>query len=88
MRRTLRQRLTYANVMATLAMFVALGGSAYAAATIRSANVVDNSLESRDLKDNAGVRSKDVVNDRVTGGGLVGADVRANSLTRAPTSRR
>ncbi len=62
-------------------LFGALGGTAYAAATIRSAEVVDNSLESRDLKDDAGARSQDAVNDNVTGGGLVGPDVRNNSLT-------
>ena len=31
----LRQRLTYANVMSTLAVFIALGGSSYAALTHR-----------------------------------------------------
>ena len=34
MRTRLRQRLTYANVMSTLAVFIALGGSSYAALTI------------------------------------------------------
>jgi hypothetical protein len=29
-----RQRLTYANVMATLALFIALGGTSYAALTL------------------------------------------------------
>ena len=33
-RTRLRQRLTYANVMSTLAVFIALGGSSYAALTI------------------------------------------------------
>src|SRR5918912_1398017 len=69
------------NVIACLALFVALRGTSYAAATIGSAQVVDNSLQSRDLKDNAAVRTQDVVNDNVVGGGLVGADVRNNSLT-------
>ena len=43
----LRSRLTYANVVATLALFFALGGGAYAAATIGSAQVIDNSLRAR-----------------------------------------
>ena len=38
--RSLRSRLTYANVMSTLAVFIALGGSSYAAV----------SLNGRDLK--------------------------------------
>jgi hypothetical protein len=76
-------RPTHATVVAYLALFVALGGTAYAAATIGSAQVIDNSLQSVDLKDNAGVKSSDVVNDTTIGGGLVGADVRPNSLSSA-----
>jgi hypothetical protein len=66
----LRLRVSYANVTATLALFLALGESAYAEATIGSAQVVDNSLQSVDLKDNAGVRGEGVINDDVAGGGL------------------
>ena len=46
----LRQRLSYANVMATLAVFIALGGSSYAALTITGRDVADSSLTHRDLK--------------------------------------
>jgi len=46
----LRRRLSYANVTATLALFIALGGSSYAALTIRGRDVVDGSLTYRDLK--------------------------------------
>ena len=50
----LRDKLTYANVVATIALFVALGGSAYAvgAGTIGSREVRDNSLRSRDVRTN------------------------------------
>ena len=44
----LRASLTYANVTATVAIFVALGGTSYAVAT--------GSIDSRELKNN-GVRS-------------------------------
>ena len=72
------------NVVAYLALFFALGGtSAYAANEWNSSNIQDNTLQSRDLKDNAGVTSRDVVNDSVAGGGLVGGDIRANVLTGA-----
>jgi hypothetical protein len=77
----IRARLTYANVMATIAVFLALGGVAYAGATIGSAEVINNSLQSVDLKDNAGVRSADVVNDNVAGGGLRSADIAPEALT-------
>jgi hypothetical protein len=62
--RRLRERLTFANVTASLALFIALGGTSYAAITlprnsvgtnqlrtgaIRSVDVKDRSLEARDL---------------------------------------
>lgn len=49
---SLRHRLTYANVVATLALFIALGGSAYAVATITGSDVKDGSLTGRDIKHN------------------------------------
>jgi hypothetical protein len=62
--RRLRERLTFGNVTASLALFIALGGTSYAAITlprnsvgtnqlrtgaIRSVDVKDRSLEARDL---------------------------------------
>ena len=64
MLRRMRDRMTYANVVATLALFVALGGSSYAALTlpkrsvgtqqlrtgaVASRAVADRSLELRDI---------------------------------------
>jgi hypothetical protein len=40
-----------ALVIACLALFVALGGVAYAAATIGSADIIDGSIRNRDFKD-------------------------------------
>jgi hypothetical protein len=48
----LRRRLSYANVMATAAVFIALGGSSYAALSITGRDVVNRSLTNRDLKRN------------------------------------
>jgi hypothetical protein len=48
----LKARLTYANVVATLALFFALGGSAYAVATIGSRDVKDRSLRGIDVQRN------------------------------------
>jgi hypothetical protein len=45
-----RDRLNYANVTATLALFVALGGSSYAALKITGRNVVNGSLTGKDIK--------------------------------------
>jgi hypothetical protein len=45
-----RDRLNYANVTATLALFVALGGASYAAVKITGRNVVNGSLTGKDIK--------------------------------------
>ena len=64
----LRASLTYANVTATVAIFVALGGTSYAVAT--------GSIDSRELKNN-GVRGKDIRNNDVRS-----KDIRDRSLLR------
>jgi hypothetical protein len=46
----LNARLTYANVVATLALFLALGGSAYAVSQITSKQVKNRSLKGIDLR--------------------------------------
>jgi hypothetical protein len=64
-------RLTYANVVATLALFAALGGSAYAVATIGSADVKNRSLRGKDLRPNT----------------VKGKQVREASLRRVPRAK-
>jgi hypothetical protein len=61
MLRRVRRHLTYANVMATIAVFIALGGSSYAALKITGRNVKNNSLTYKDLKRNTlgGTRIKE-----------------------------
>lgn len=59
MLRALRDRLTYANVTATLALFIALGGSSYAALQITGKQVRDHSLTGRDIKKNS-IRGRQV----------------------------
>jgi hypothetical protein len=58
---SLRSRLSYANVVASLALFVALGGTGYAAVTITGKNVKDASLTGRDVK-NSSLTTSDVKN--------------------------
>lgn len=55
----MRLRPTYANVASTLALVVALSGTAYAAATITGAQIRDNSLTGRDVRNNT-LTTKDV----------------------------
>lgn len=49
----LRKHITYANVMATLAVFVALGGSAYAAAKINGGSIKPHSIPANRLEKDA-----------------------------------
>lgn len=46
----LSRHVTYANIVASLALFLALSGTAYAVATITGADVVDESLTGADVK--------------------------------------
>jgi hypothetical protein len=55
----LGDRLTYANIVATMALFVALGGTSYAVLHVGSNDVVDNSLRSRDIRNNS-LRASDI----------------------------
>jgi hypothetical protein len=57
----LRSRLSYANVMATVAVFIALGGTSYAAITIGGKNVRNGSLTGADVKTGS-LTSSDVKN--------------------------
>jgi len=70
----LRRRLSYGNVVATLALFIALGGTSYAVLHVGSDDVTDNSLRSRDVR-NGTLLSRDL-RDRA----VRARDVRANAL--------
>jgi hypothetical protein len=70
----LLDRLSYANVVATLALFLALGGSSYAVLNVGSENVANNSLRSQDIR-NGTIRSRDI-RDRT----LRARDLRQDSL--------
>ena len=91
--RSRRDRSRHGNVIAYLALFAALAGSAFAAATIGSGDVINNSLKSADLKNNAGVKGADV-RDRtlrggdVANGSLATADLGNNSLGAADVNEQ
>lgn len=69
----LRSRLTYANVMSTIAVFVALGGGAYAL------SVPKNSIGSRQLKRNA-VTSPKIRSNAVTSAKVANRSLKAEDL--------
>jgi hypothetical protein len=54
----------YANVTATLALVVALGGTGYAAATIGTSDIKDNAVTSAKIK-NSNVKTRDIRNNAV-----------------------
>jgi hypothetical protein len=62
--RKLRHHLTYANVMSTLAVFIALGGSSYAALKISGSDLKNRSVPAKKLKRNS-VTSKEVRESRL-----------------------
>lgn len=63
--RAIRERLTYANVMATAAMFIALGlGSAYAADKIGSKDIARQAVNSKHIE-NRGVGTQDLARGAV-----------------------
>jgi hypothetical protein len=83
----IRGRLTFSNVVALLALFVALGGSSYAAVRIGSRQIADNSVRGKDIRNND-IRSRDIRNGSVLGrdlrnGTVTGADVRNGTVTGA-----
>jgi hypothetical protein len=79
-----RRRVTYANVMATVAVFIALGGSSYAVVKFGSANIINSSIRSEDIGSGQ-VHSSDILNNDVLGidvrdGTIKTADVADHSL--------
>jgi hypothetical protein len=49
----LRRKLSYANVMATLAVFIALGGTSYATLRITGRDISNRSLRGQELQSNS-----------------------------------
>src|SRR4051794_2972219 len=69
MLRRIRSRITYSNVIASLALFIALGGGAYAALKLPK-----NSVGTAQLKSNA------VISSKVKRGSLLANDFKAGQL--------
>ena len=67
-----RTHMTYSNVMATLAVFAVLGGTAYAAKKISGSTIKANSI--------SGVRMKDDT--------LTGAKIQESTLTEVPEAQK
>jgi hypothetical protein len=75
------RHLSYANVMSTIAVFVVLGGGAYAAATIGADDIERDAVRSKHIKKNA-VRGSDVGSRQIAARHL-----RARSVARTKLAR-
>ena len=92
MARRLRRRLTFANVCSFIALVFALGtGGAYAANTIGSDDIIDESIQSVDIK-NGEVHTADLGGGAVTSGKLANAsqtlDIPGVDLKSLPKEKR
>lgn len=75
----LRSRLTYANVVASIALLIAVaGGSAYASGLIGSSQIQNGSIRSVDIGTGQ-VRGIDILN-----GSIAGRDINHRTLTGPP----
>jgi len=85
MKQRLRSKLTYANVISTVCLFLLLGGGTAVALN------GTNSVQSDDLGPGAQVKAPDVADDAVNGAnvinnGLTGADVKESTLGKVPSA--
>ena len=76
-RPTLSSRLSYANVMATVAVFAVLGGTGYAAVALPNASV-----------GNAQLKANAVDSSKVINGSLLKADFKARQLPKRATGAK
>jgi hypothetical protein len=87
MLRKLRSRITYANVTATTALFIAIGGVGYAATKLPN-----NSVGTKQLRKGAVTRPKlargSVNGSKVGDGSLTGADINSSTLGNVPSATR
>jgi hypothetical protein len=92
--RIARTKLTYANVMATVAVFMALGGGAYAAKvaknSVGASQIKKNAVAASELKSNAVGASEVAANAigsaEVIDGSLLGADISEQTLGQVPSA--
>ena len=85
-RKTLRERLTYANVMATIAVFIVLGGVSYAATQLPK-----NSVGSKQLKKNsvteAKIKKQTITAAKIKNGTLTGTQINLTKLGTVPSAQ-
>lgn len=82
-----RIRLTYANVVSTLALFLALGGVSYAAVKLPA-----NSVGEKQLKKNAvtgkKIKKNAITGDKIKAGTISSSDIKLSTLGKVPSATR
>lgn len=80
-----RPTISYANVVATLALFIALGGVSWAAVKLPK-----NSVGSKQIKKNAvtsaKIKKNSIISSKIKNGAIQGADINLGSLGKVPSA--
>lgn len=80
-----RPTISYANVVATLALFIALGGVSWAAVKLPK-----NSVGSKQIKKNAvtsaKIKKNSIVSSKIKNGAIQGSDINLGSLGKVPSA--
>lgn len=90
--KTIRRQLSFSNIVACMALFVALSGTAYAAAknSIGSSQLKKNAVTSQKIKKNAvtnaKIKNNAVTSSKIKNGAVTGAKVNAATLAQVPSS--
>lgn len=83
--KSLLRHITYANVMSTLAVFLLLGGTAFAAGMISGSRLKNYSVSGKKLKSgsvsSSKLRSNAVSNSKVRAASIYGSRLASNTLT-------
>jgi hypothetical protein len=74
-----------AMVVALIALFVSLGGSAYAVATIGSDDIINGSIRNRDFKDGT-LRGQEAKRDGFGGGAIKESSLDASKIKPVPSA--
>jgi hypothetical protein len=76
----IRSRLTYANVMATVAVFVALGGTGYAAAKINGKTLKNRTVSGKKLM------NRTIGESKIKRNALTGTSINESTLATVPSA--
>ena len=87
----IRKRITYANVMSSIAVFLVLGGaSAYAAKKIGSNEIKGNSITTGKLKKNAvtasKIKSNSITTAKIKNSAVTGPKINLTTLGKVPSA--